>query len=408
MGTDSAGRPARLRRILTARTLLLGGALLILMLAGYHAAVLAWSDHLSRSQDLADRERAARLWPTARTYERLADKREEEGQDSLPDLRRAVEADPENPVRLMRLAVRAEFDGDLDLAERSLLRAASLSCLYQPKYLLAQYYFRRKNADLFWRWWQSAQDSAFGDVTPLLELAWHMQPQPERIAVLGRSARPEIRRQYISYLTQKKHATAAYPLARYLAEAATREDLPTLLRYCDERLAEGSAGEPLDLWNVLSRRGLVSGELLDPQTGKSLTNGNFQHAPMPGGFEWHVNTAPGLDATTFENELRIAFDGNEADGTLIAWKYVPLIPSRRYRLQFMVRAVDARTADGLDFYVYDPATKNIAMSRTGDQLRIFTAPTEVVRIALIYNRPHGSTRLRGTVAISGVELEMLP
>ena len=84
------------------RLLLRCGTLLLLGLSAYWAIRLAWADHLSLSSGstgITDRERAVQLAPAfANLYERLADKREELGGDSLADLHRAVSLDPENAM----------------------------------------------------------------------------------------------------------------------------------------------------------------------------------------------------------------------------------------------------------------------------------------------------------------------
>jgi len=162
-----SGKPSDNRVVLA---LLRTGLCLALAISSYWALRLAWADHLSGGADLAGRERAVRLAPAVAVFtERLADRREELGGDSLPDLRRAAALDPENPERRMRLGVRAELAGDERLAEESLLAAAARSRLYQPKYLLAQYYFRRQDAGRFWPWARAALETAWGDPAPCID-----------------------------------------------------------------------------------------------------------------------------------------------------------------------------------------------------------------------------------------------
>src|ERR1017187_9509030 len=143
---------------------------LVVAVAVYWAARLARAEHLSRNSQLADRQRAVRVAPGASLYERLGDKIEETGGDPLPALVHAAELDPANAEYRMRVGLRAEMAGQFDVAERNLLAAARLSRLYQPRYLLAQYYFRRQNAGEFFQWAHAAFDIAYGDVLALLDL----------------------------------------------------------------------------------------------------------------------------------------------------------------------------------------------------------------------------------------------
>ena len=88
--------------------LLHAAIVLALAVAAYWAGLLAWADHLSRSGQLAGRERAVRVACGASLYERLADKIEEAGGDPLPALAHAADWDPANAEYRMRLGLRAE------------------------------------------------------------------------------------------------------------------------------------------------------------------------------------------------------------------------------------------------------------------------------------------------------------
>ena len=130
-------------------------------------------------------------------HQRLAESREGSGLDPLDALSRAAQMAPANPEPLLRLALRAELKGDYALAERSLLQAAERSRLYQPRYSLSEFYFRRKKDDEFFRWIRSALDASYGDVRPLLVLAWNLRPDPQYFVDLGRKQRPQVETQFL-------------------------------------------------------------------------------------------------------------------------------------------------------------------------------------------------------------------
>lgn len=228
----------------------------------YATARLAWADHLSRSQYLADRLRAVRLAPSATLYERLADRREQLGGDPLPDLQHAAALEPENAVWPLRVGLRAELAGDLDLAEQSYLRAVELSRLYQPRYLLAQYYFRRQNADRFREWSRAAFSTAYDDVGPLLDLCWRIQPDAGRLLELAPS-RPEIAGQFLGFLARRHRASEGRSLALQLSASARAGDLPMLLEYCNQSLYDGDGGSATAVWNALCTRRLLPDRPLD-------------------------------------------------------------------------------------------------------------------------------------------------
>ncbi len=373
--------------------------------AAYWTGRLAWADHLSRSLDRQDRERAARLAPSAALYERLADKTEEAGGDSLPELRRAVALDSQNPDRHLRLGLRAELRGDLPLAERSLLRAAELSRLYAPRYALAQYYFRRENADDFWRWTHSALESAYGDVMPLLELCRRMQPDPDLLAQQAMGEKQEVARQYLAMLVRHEETRAALPLARHLARVARAEDLPTLLGYCNLSLSQGMAGSAVEIWNVLCRSKQLPYEPLDRNRGPWLTNPDFRAAPLQAGFDWNLVEAPWLRSGRSGGELRLAVSGLQPENCLLAWQSVPVVRGTRYRVQFAFRGLEGADPAGLTWVWFDPAGGWSPGEPQADGALVFRAPAEVGRLALMYRRPPGSARLTGTVAVGRLKLE---
>ena len=131
----------------------------------------------------------------------------------------------------MQLGLRAELAGDYPLAETSLLAAAARSRLYQPKYLLAQYYFRRQNAARFWPWARAALEAAYGDAAPVFELGWRLRPDATWLSANLIPPRREMARQYLAYLCNRERWAAAaaearkmVPAAEPLAGAATQRD----------------------------------------------------------------------------------------------------------------------------------------------------------------------------------------
>ena len=386
------------------RRLLSCGVLLVLGLATYWAARLAWADHLSRGSDLTSRQRAVRLFPSATLYERLAEKREESGGDPLPDLQRAAELDPENAERRLRLGLQAELAGKLDLAERSLLQAAALSRIYQPRYLLAQYYFRRQNADCFWRWSREAFGKSYGDVGPLLDLCWRMRPDAEWLARLAPEGQPGIAGQFLLFLVNRRQAPAVRSLAVRLARAARREDLPVLLEYCNRCLYE-SLGEPAtDVWNTLCRRRLLPDRALDPVHGESLTNSGFEHPPTGTGFDWRMAEVPWMRVVPFQGGVELVLAGNQPERCLLASQYVPVLTGARYRLRLNLPSGPPR--EGLTWIVQTAAGKPVETEPGVGHSLTFAATAGVLRLSLFYVRPLGTIRFAGTIALSGAKLEM--
>jgi hypothetical protein len=340
-----------------------------LALSFYRSARLAWADHLSRSAQLADRAHATALAPTwASLYDRVAERRVDLGEDPLPQLRRGVELDPEDSGRIARLAQYAELSGDLGLAEQSLLESAARSRLYQPRYLLAQFYFRRGDADAFRKWARSALDVAPDDVQPLLDLCWRMQPEVM-------AGRPQILRQWLKFLLLRHDQDAAYELAKKLGATALNADGKILIEYIESALADRQTGRALEIWNALCEKRLVPYERA---SYGHLTNSQFERQPMGKGFDWRLESTPGVEVTQTSNGLRLAFSGAQPETCVLVWQYAPIRPGERYR------ATSRALPQGLAWEV--------------DSLG---------RVRLTYRRPIGKQRFEGVATVTDVKLEPL-
>ena len=356
---------------------------------------------------MADRQRAVRLARGATLYERLADKIEEMGGNPLPALAHTADLDPANAEYRMRLGLRAEVAGQLDVAERNLLAAARLSRLYQPRYLLAQYYFRRQNADGFFKWSRAAFDIAYGDVLPLLDLCWRMRPEPEWLRAHALSSRLEIARQYLVFLSRRRQMEAAEVVAGQLSESAAAADLPALLEFCDRSLAAGRPAHPVEVWNRLCVSRLLPFAELDPARGISLTDGSFAHRALGQAFDWRLNDTDGVTSRRMKGELRVTFSGRQAEWCGVAWQYLAARPGGSYRLRSKLRGIDVDSPDGVCWKIYDLAGRRVTTEASGGSLT-FVAPADVLVLMLSYERPMGSPRLAGTVAVTQVALGMEP
>ena len=361
--------------------------------AGYWSIRLAWADRLSRDSRLASRERAVQLAPLSATlYGRLADLR-----DELTDLQSAASLDPANARRFERLGQQAEMAGDFALAERSLLRAAELSRLYQPRYLLAQYYFRRQNPAEWEQWSREALATAPGDVTPLLELAWRMTPDGSELAGQGIKGRTSIARQFLYFLVRNGQTAAATPLALHLAETGAAADLPALFRYCEQGLANADVASAKRVWNILCVRKLIPFASLD---NAPITNPDFAYPTTGSAFDWHIEPPTGIRVRQAHNGLHVGLSGTQPDSCVIAWQYVPLRLGTTYRLR-------PTGGEGLGWSVFYPSAGGWSELPAARSLR-FEAPADVVRLVMAYRRPSGGVSLEGVTTLHRVALEIEP
>src|SRR5579871_4955673 len=130
-------------------------ALLAIAAAAWFAVRLAWADLEFRRGTLASVERASKILPNETRYLLFrALQLDYEGQDSTALLEKAAALNPLSSAPRIRLGLAAETRGDLPAAEKWLLEAARVDQQFEPRWTLANFYFRRGDSrrDDFWQW----------------------------------------------------------------------------------------------------------------------------------------------------------------------------------------------------------------------------------------------------------------
>ena len=201
---------------------------------------------------------------------------------------------------------------------------------------------------------------------------------------------------------------AAEVLAGQLSESAVAADLPALLEFCDRSLAAGRPAHPVEVWNRLCVSRLLPFAELNPARGISLTDGRFAHRALGQAFDWHLNDTDGVISRRMKGELRATFSGRQAEWCGVAWQYLATGAGGRYRLRSELRGVDVDLPDGVVWKIYDLAGRRVAAGTGGGEGLAFVAPADMLVLMLCYERPMGSPRLAGTVALTQVALGMEP
>ncbi len=374
-------------------------AAIVLTVAAYWTIRLALADQLFRANSLESVTRAARLAPgNAQYFRLLAEHRQAEGKDPEPELAEASRLDPLDSAMWIRRGLEAEFDGDFARAETLLLQAARVDKLFDPRTTLANYYYRRNNAEQFWRWTRAALDIGYGDLRPLFRLCWGMSGDPEVIRSRVLSPDRKVLRDYVSFLIEENRLDAAEPIASQLAGAATSEDAGVLLDFIDRR--------PLvSVWNSLCDRGVIPFSPL--VVDRPLTNGDFRFVPTSRGFDWRVPQSPDINAVRLDpHALRIDLSGRQPEHCELLAQFVPLPATRTCRLGFTYQTAGFPAESGLQWRILAAATPSLS---SGDwkhvELTFSTREAELARLELRYDRAAGTSRSEGSITVRDVELE---
>ena len=377
---------------------------LVCVTAAYYSLRLGYAEYLFRSGRPESMARAATLSPLDADYQARLDR-----------LDRAVRLNPYLSAAWIELGMRAEAAGDFTRAEAALREAARVDRTFDPRWTLANYYFRRQNWNEFWKWIRAAAEMSYGDRSALFGLCWRATSDSETI--LTRAIPPDrgVLAGYVSYLTHSEHfRTAAAAASRWLP-LATKEDVPGLLELCDLLIEKTpSTPDALRIWNALIERGWLPYQRLDPAGGASLTNGAFRISPLSHGFDWRLLPVSGVRTVWAESlpGLSIALDGQQEERTDLLLEWLPVLASSGYELSTLARAEDIAAGSGLRCKIVD-AVSGAVLGETELDVPVTKLHFEtlsqgsLVKLILSYRRAPGTNLIAGRLMLSSLALERL-
>lgn len=405
----------------------LAGILLLATMAAasWWSLRLARADYLFRTDTEASVARAARLIPgNAEYFARLAALRENAaaGPATIESaLESAVAANPRLAAAWIARGLRAEQAQDFARSDLYFDRALESDHTYATLWTSANYYFRRDQPAKFWAAARAALrigDVGAYDPVPLFRLCWRMSDDPETILNRGIPDAGAVQARYLEFLVRENRASVAEPVIQRVVAFSGGAELDSILGYCDRAIESGDSGRAIHAWNALCWR--MTWRPLAPERGVSLTNGTLASSPAGHGFDWRI---PAVTGVTIERDgvpprLSIMLDGHEPEACDLIAQYVPLAPSKRYRLRFRYQTDGIAHDSGLRWHIEDAATNreltfdsaDLASEQETDGTARFSAPggVSLARLALSYRRRPGTVRIEGRVSLSAVSLGFEP
>jgi len=316
---------------------------------------------------------------------------------SPADLNRAAELAPTVSEPRILLGLHQESLGNIAAAERLLLDAAKIDATYQPRWTLANFYLRHNRVDLFWVWTHQAAAIRRDDLTPLLQTALRLEPNPARWPTGFLPERLPARLQLIHLLIANNLLTDAFP---YILELPSSQHRELFLAYCDRLLAAKLSAPAIRVWNLLGAG------MLDPVQGRSLTNPSFQ-ASCGACFDWRLPPVErvSLQPSPTRQLLAIELSTPPLPATL-ARQWIPVIPQSRYKLSIDYTWTGPPT----------PAARWIAAGQSSKPLEKEKAKIEflfdsrsfdLIELELRAEHAPGYSSPRGRLEISHLNLELL-
>ena len=383
----------------------------------FYSVLLARTEFLLHQDTEDSITKAARSLPTNPVYvARLAAWQPDQ---KVALLKKAVALNPFDAESWIQLGLTAEMEGrNVSLAEHYYLQSASVDKMFLPKWTLANFYFRHRREEDFFRWATATLDITPYPAEPVFSQMWLMTSDSERI---GRAIpnRPGTLVAYLRFLTKEKHFSAIPPVVQRfvhaLAQAHGTADAAVidLLGSIEDRLLEAGQVEPaLQIWSALTEAGWFRSGL--PTLAEPLTNGAFHHPFLRHGFDWTPISAAGISVAQHADtgSVQIELTGAEEEHAVILRQYVPLISGHSYRLTWKATSERFHDTSGLTWHLY-PLGKQQSKSLTSPDLFSSQSPGWDFRwtegtpgsvLVLEYNRPLGAVRANGNLKLNALAL----
>jgi tetratricopeptide (TPR) repeat protein len=370
------------------------GALLLLPLiaAAWFSVRLARADLEFRRGTPEAVAHAVELAPANTEYTLLrAMQLEYDGADSTALLERAANLNPMNAAPRIRLGLAAEIRGDPGSAEKWLLDAARVDREFEPRWTLANFYFRRGNTEQFWKWIRAALDVSYGDRRPAFELCWNVSSDGGEIFSRAIPDRPQVIRAYLEYLNETRRWAAIPSAALKLASINDAQDRPVLFGAVDALIAIDDAASAKSVWQALglaNRSGVFRGDFEAPEVGA--------------GFDWHFLSGQGITHLAIDQPQslhRIALNGSQRETAELLRQTLSLEPHARYKLTWESRTQGIGSPTGIAWRIGDRLAPIAANENATAGEIEFVAPSDLAPLVLIYSRPPGEIRAEGSIEL---------
>jgi hypothetical protein len=171
----------------------------------------------------------------------------------------------------------------------------------------------------------------------------------------------------------------------------------------------------LDIWNVLADNRRIPFGRLQPAEGRVLTNGDFRVSPTLQGFDWRLPAIDGVSASGEESGgLRLTFSGGQPENCEPLVQFVPIQEHTDYELKFEYQTYGIAAGSGLGWRItgQNGSTTlvdayNLSSEREESKTISFVTPAggPIARVALMYRRVPGTTRIEGFIILRRVELK---
>jgi hypothetical protein len=366
-------------------------------IAVWYSIVLARADAYFRKATPESVQRAIEIAPRNTEYLALrALQLDYDGADSNALTEKIATLNPYSSAPRIKLGLAAELHGDSAGAEGRLLEAADVDHQFEPRWTLANLYFRAEKPERFWKWTRSALQVSYGDRTPAFDLCWRVSSDAAEILNRAIPDRHDVVGAYLGYLGRTNRLDAMPAVARILAAYHDESDLPLLYGACDQLLVALNPAA-LDVWKLTGQPAPVG-----------VFNGDFTGVPLNHGFDWRPIESPGVTHVNLSATAghRIVLNGQQRESCSLLRQTLSVAAARRYVLRWEARTAGIKSPSGLEWRIAGQHGGLLPSSDWTTGELAMTARESFSDFELVYQRPVGEPRAEGNVELRHVRIEV--
>ena len=335
---------------------------------------------------------------------------DDDGPQAIQALVQAVKLNRYDADAWIHLGLIEERENRLSQASRSFHQAAHVDRTFLPAWTLANFYFRQNNPAQFWLWIRQASRLVPEDAAPLFRLCWHFTDDGNEIARQLDLSRPDMMAQYLTFLMPDNRKAAVGQISLRLAARHRTKDTPLLLNTLDWLIAQQHEQEALTLWNLLAAQGRIPYHAIHPRFHPAVVNADFARSPTSVGFDWHLPNVPGIGVSQ-ENSvggLRLEFSSDQPESAEILTQVLAVKPDTAYTFTYDYATSGIAPGSGLTWRVASlpngdvlGQTDSLSSGKGTAGYLNFAVPAgcRFVRLALVYQRALGTTRIEGSLIL---------
>ena len=329
--------------------------------------------------------------------------------EGLQYLRQAVRLSPDEALYWLNLASACEAAGDFSCADEAFGHALALSPMVpRVQWMAANYYLRTERPAEARGRFRRLLGMGPEYIRPALQTCFRSFPDPELLVreVLPEGKEPMLKLALINLLSAQGEVDSAYRVWTLAMRDASPPAFAAIRPFLDSLIQSGRFAPAWTVWQNLIQTGVVRRPPAENPANR-VFNGDFEQAPLNGGFDWTFREEPFLEVDAQSPAapeggrcLRLDFTVSHNEDYEPVSQFVPVAPEQSYTLTAYVRSESLTSDSGPRLRVLEAAcprcldvsTESVVGTKDWSPTSVtFTTGSETRFVRLSVWRPRGRT-----------------